>query len=416
MKIKVTRGDLKMLLIGDCLEKLKEIEDSSVDLIYLDPPFFTQKTQSLKTKDRKKEYSFNDTWDSMNEYIQYIEDRLFECRSVLKDTGSIFLHCDKSASHHLRVALDNVFGYENFQSEIIWTYKRWSNSKKGLLNNHQNIYFYSKTSKFKFNKIYTGYSVTTNVDQILQERIRDKDGKSIYKKDDNGKVVLGAPKKGVPLSDVWEIPFLNPKAKERVGYPTQKPLLLLEQIIKIATDEGDVVLDPFVGSGTTAVAAKLLNRKYIGIDKSEEAIELTKSRLDNPIKTESLLLKKGKKKYEGLSNEELNILENIDAVPVQRNNGIDGFLKKYFKGKPVSVKIQKNNEPLLEAREKLIKASKSKKCLLMILIKTNYSQTTLENIKPIEKINDATLLIINSYNLQIEEFMKLNELDLKENA
>src|SRR5699024_9228610 len=139
----------------------------------------------------------------------------------------------------------------------IWAYKRWSNSKKGLLNNHQNIYFYSKSKSFKFNTMYTDYSPTTNLDQILQARMRDEHAKSKYKTDENGQVVLGKEKKGVPLSDIWNIPYLNPKAKERTGYPTQKPILLLEQIIKIATDEGDTVLDPFCGSGTTLVAADL---------------------------------------------------------------------------------------------------------------------------------------------------------------
>ena len=138
-----------------------------MDLIYLDPPFFTQKTLKQKTRDNEKEYSFDDKWENIDEYRLYIKERLVECKRVLKKTGSIFLHCDKLASHHLRLALDDVFGVDNFQSEIIWTYKRWSNSKKGLLNNHQNIYFYSKTEHFKFNTIYTDYSETTNIDNNL---------------------------------------------------------------------------------------------------------------------------------------------------------------------------------------------------------------------------------------------------------
>ncbi len=203
---------------------------------------------------------------------------------LLKDDGSIFVHCDKSAEHIVRTVLDRVFGEKNFQSEIIWSYKRWSNSKKGLLPTHQNIYFYSKTKDFKFNTIFTSYSETTNVDQILQRRTRDKDNKSIYDRDENGEILLGDKKRGVPLSDVWDIPYLNPKAKERVGSPTQKPLLLLERIIELTTDKNDTVLDPFCGSGTTRVAAKLLERNFIGIDKSKEAIELSKNRIDNPIK------------------------------------------------------------------------------------------------------------------------------------
>ena len=107
----------------------------------------------------------------------------------------------------------------------------------------------------------------------------DSCGKSVYKKDENGNVVLGKEKKGVPLSDVWEIPYLNPKAKERTGYPTQKPVLLLNQILNIVTEEGDLVVDPFCGSGTTCVSAKSLKRQFIGVDISKDAVELANSRL-----------------------------------------------------------------------------------------------------------------------------------------
>ena len=124
---------------GDCLTELKKIDSRSIDLVYLDPPFFTQKRHSSKTRDNTVEYSFVDSWDSLGEYLLFMKERLLECHRVLKDTGSIFLHCDKSASHHLRVLLDEVFGSDNFRNEIIWTYKRWSNSKNSLQNTHQNI-------------------------------------------------------------------------------------------------------------------------------------------------------------------------------------------------------------------------------------------------------------------------------------
>ena len=262
-----------VLINADALEVMPKIRDDQVDLIYLDPPFFTQNIQKLISSKNTEEYSFSDKWKSMDEYLDYMKVRLQECKRVLKNTGSIFVHCDRNASHYLKVLMDQIFGMNNFQSEIVWAYKRWSNSKKGLLNNHQIILFYSKSSKFKFNQIYTDYSETTNVDQILQERVRDKRGKAVYKRSEYGEVILGKSKKGVPLSDIWEIPYLNPKAKERVGYPTQKPILLLERIIKLVTDEGDIVMDPFMGSGTTPVAAKRLNRRYIGIDISSQAVE-----------------------------------------------------------------------------------------------------------------------------------------------
>ena len=329
------------VLQGDCLSELKKLKSSSVDLVYLDPPFFTQKKHTLKTRDNTRTYSFDDSWDSIEAYRNYIKERLAECRRTLKSTGSIFLHCDKAASHHLRIALDEVFGASNFQSEIIWNYRRWSNSKKGLLNSHQVIFFYSKTSGFKFNQIYSAYSPTTNIDQIFQKRVRDENGKTKYKITETGNSELIDSKAGVPLSDVWEIPYLNPKAKERVGYPTQKPILLLEQIIKLASDEGDVVLDPFCGSGTTLVAAKLLSRQYIGIDVSEDAVTLTKERLANPVKSESNLLKNGKHSYKNQSDKIVSLLEEIDAEPMQRNKGIDGFLKIDGKMKPIPIRVQK---------------------------------------------------------------------------
>lgn len=182
-------------LLGDCLDRMRELDADSVDMIYLDPPFFTQKIHSMKTRDNTKEYMFEDTWDSLDEYIGYLKARLLECRRVLKTTGSIFLHCDKTASHYLRVLMDEIFGFGNFRNEIIWAFRRWSNSSRSLLSSHQTIYFYSKTNQYKFNTLFTDYSPSTNVDQILQKRERDKNGKSVYKKDLDGEVVLGDEKK-----------------------------------------------------------------------------------------------------------------------------------------------------------------------------------------------------------------------------
>ncbi|MDE7309649.1 MAG: site-specific DNA-methyltransferase [Lachnospiraceae bacterium] len=381
---------------------MKKMDDDKIDLIYLDPPFYTQDIQKLVSRESEEEYSFSDKWNCMKDYLNYMKIRLYECKRILKDTGNMFVHCDRNASHYLKVLLDEIFGIENFQSEIVWCYKRWSNSKKGLLNNHQIILFYSKSSNFKFNKIFTEYSETTNIDQILQERIRDEKGKSVYKYDENGEAVLGKSKKGVPLSDVWDIPYLNPKAKERVGYPTQKPIILLERIIKLVTDENDIVFDPFMGSGTTLVAAKMLNRRYIGIDISEKAVKLAEMRLNSLIKTDSYLLKKGKSAYRNLSENQMNILKSINATPVQRNSGIDGFLTEFIDDRPVSVKIQKDNETLDEAVSKLCKSSKTKKCIYMILIRTH-----LDFIDTYEYSNcPNNLFIIDAYDLVIKDILK----------
>lgn len=392
------------VLHGDCRELLKEIKDTSVDLVYLDPPFYTQKTHSLVTRDNSAEFTFEDRWSSLDKYLSFMRDVLIGCRSVLKDSGSIFLHCDKSASHHLRVLLDEIFGAENFQSEIIWAYKRWSNAKKGLLNSHQTIYFYSKTSAFKFNVIFTEYSPTTNVDQILQARVRNGLGKAAYRRDENGTIVLGGEKKGVPLSDVWNIPFLNPKARERVGYPTQKPIMLLERIIEISTDSGDCVLDPFCGSGTTLVAAKLLGRSYIGIDISPEAVELSRRRLQEPVKSLSQVLLDGEESFLDKTDYERAILKAIGAIPVERNSGIDGLLKFYVNNCPVAVRIQKQGESLEIAKRKLIAASKTKNCELMVLVRT---QKDIEH-SFFDDWNDDNLLVIDAYDLAISDWIHTN--------
>lgn len=396
--VKMVENDI---YLGNCVEKLKEIGDCSVDMVYMDPPFFTQKKHSLAVRGESNIYEFDDKWDSLDEYIHIIEGSLKECNRILKNTGSIFVHCDRTASHHIRLSLDKIFDSKNFRSEIIWSYKRWSNSKKGLLNSHQSIYFYSKSSNFKFNTIYKDYSSTTNIDQILQERGRDASGKSVYKKDENGNIVLGKEKKGVPLSDIWEIPYLNPKAKERYGYPTQKPIALLKQIIEISTNEEDLIIDPFCGSGTTCVAAKILNRKFIGIDISKAAVELAKIRLNEMIVSDSKLLENGGDNYSIKTDKELALLKSINAIPVQRNSGIDGFLKDYYLERPVPIKIQGDKDSLTSTIEKLEKSTEGKDYNLKIVLQT---KSDIPTDKPFELKNN--IRIIKTADLLINESQK----------
>lgn len=366
-----------MLYNDDCLYVLREFQEQSIDMIYLDPPFFTQKIQRLRDA-QGKTYEFSDIWHSKAVYLQFVRTRLLEMRRVLTNDGSIFFHCGRSASYDIKVLLDEVFGEVNFRSEIIWSYKRWSNAQRGLLPNHQTIFFYSKTKHYKFNTLFCEYSPTTNVDQILQMRER-VGGKTVYKMKSNGEIVLGKAKKGVPLSDVWEIPFLNPKAKERTGYPTQKPIELLDRIIKISTNEGDIVLDPFCGSGTTLVSAKLLNRRYIGIDINKEAIKLTQQRLEKPYKTSSHLLSVGKDCYMTKTSEELAILHQFDCDIVHRNKGIDAFLRQYYNNRPVAIKIHRETETFEEAVQLLDNAGKRKQCSYTVLI-SNQQGNTPENM------------------------------------
>lgn len=386
-----------MLIQDDCLNALRNMQSESVDMIYLDPPFFSQKKQTLRNVEGK-EYSFSDCWNSKEAYLAFMKERLIVMRSVLKKEGTIFLHCDTTASHSLKLLMDDIFGEENFQSEIIWSYKRWSNSRKGLLPGHQTIFFYSKTKGYKFHTLYHDYSATTNLDQILQERERSEQGKSQYRRDEQGNIVFGKEKQGVPMSDVWEIPFLNPKAKERVGYPTQKPIELLERILKISTDEGDLVLDPFCGSGTTLVAAELMGRRFIGIDSNPEAIALSRQRIAMPTKTESRVLQLGEKEYRAKSEKELAILKQFECNVVQRNKGIDGILKKYYLNAPVALKIQKEQETVLQAAELLKNAGSKRKCSFLILI-ANRKLTPKEEYQI-----PSNMIVLKSYQSEFEEY------------
>jgi site-specific DNA-methyltransferase (adenine-specific) len=353
---------------GDCRQILPEMAASTVRLAYLDPPFFSQRVQRLATRDRTREYAFDDLWAGQAEYGRFLAECVSEVRRVLCADGSVFLHCDRRASHLARAVLDQVFGARHFRAEIIWQYRRWSNARRALLPAHQTIYCYSKGPRYVFNPIYVEYSPATNVDQILQRRTRDAHGKAVYARDASGDVVSGAEKKGVPLGDVWDIPYLNPKAKERVGYPTQKPVLLLERILRIASDPGDWVLDPCCGSGTTLVAAALLGRHAIGIDRSKQALALARRRLAEPLKTESALLDKGREAYRQTDVTALAELGELDLVPVQRNRGIDAILRRHYRGRPVALRVQREGESLRSAAELLARAGASKRCRLMVLV------------------------------------------------
>jgi site-specific DNA-methyltransferase (adenine-specific) len=261
---------------------------------------------------------------------------------------------------------------------------------------HQTILFYSRSEAFKFNTVTTPYSESTNIDQILQKRVRDERGKTIYARDDVGEPISNGAKRGVPLGDVWEIPYLNPKAKERVGYPTQKPMLLIEKIIELTTDPNDLVIDPFCGSGTTIVAAQLLGRRAIGIDTSQDAINLTRQRLSNPIRTTSRLLERGRESYIRTDLDQLGCLQGLEYHPVQRNKGIDAILAEEWRGKPVCIRIQRSGETVQEAAAALRTAALRKGGAKLILVVTedNWGLFSTDSVSLHVTLVDATTAAI----------------------
>ncbi|MDZ4670380.1 MAG: DNA methyltransferase [Phototrophicales bacterium] len=386
---------------GDCLDILSGLPEKYVHLVYLDPPFFTQKTHQLHSRELTL-YQFDDKWENLQAYIQFLRERLVAIYRVMRDDATLFFHCDHNASHHIRLLLDDIFGADHFLSEIIWSYKRWSNGSNRLLPAHQTLLMYAKSAQYTFNRRYQPYSETTNLDQILQKRKRDANGKTVYATDADGAIILNGAKQGVPLSDVWEIPYLNPKARERTGYPTQKPLQLLERIVELSSSVGDVVLDPFCGSGTTLVASKLLDRQFIGIDISLQAVELSEQRLKNPYRSSSNLLKKGRDAYQNLPDAVTKILSNLPVQLVQRNSGIDAIYNDYHHGKPIVIRVQRQGENLTEACQKLTRAGLTKQAGLMILIATeNITQNDL-----FEPVFSPSVMIINALALTIQQLIQ----------
>ena len=323
------------LYYGDCLEVMSDWDDDVADLIYLDPPFnsnarynilFGQGNGGQRRGERRAQVmAFDDTWHwdaaaaerflqiersqvnptrgllvglrtalgdtGMLAYLTYMAGRLLELRRVLKPTGTIYLHCDPTAGHYLKILMDQIFGGENFITEIIWNYGTPSGGRaagRRPVKAHDNLLVYAfKAQEYTFNYLYTEYA-----DEYIETWFRhtDEEGRR-YRTRTRGDNVIRQyldESPGVPMSNVWSDIrqlysqrgwFPNTRARqEDLGYPTQKPLNLLERVIRMSSNEGDVVLDPFCGCGTTVAAADNLNRKWMGIDISPFAIELIRTR------------------------------------------------------------------------------------------------------------------------------------------
>lgn len=279
------------LVLGDNLEFLRTLKSETIDLIYIDPPFFSGRNYNIIWGDSNEVRTFRDIWEGgLDSYLIWLNARLWEMRRVLKKTGSIYVHCDWHASHYIKAEMDKIFGYENFRNEIIWHYEKWTANAKNLQKNHDIILFYSKSGTWTFN---IQRSVTENLAKKHEQGYLigggyGSRGLVVYNKD-NSKVkeliasgkyqVVYADTGGKPLSDVWRIPFINPVAIERIGYPTQKPEALLERIINASSNKGDIVADFFVGGGTTAAVAMKLKRRFIACDSSRVAVSVTLDRL-----------------------------------------------------------------------------------------------------------------------------------------
>ena len=304
------------LYYGDNLDILRNhIPDESVDLIYIDPPFNSNQAYNVifsetdGSSSQAQIQAFEDTWHwvesteqayhelvvtaphllvetiksfrgfltetNLMAYLVMMGLRLVELHRVLKPTGSFYLHCDPTASHYLKIILDQIFGVENFRNEMVWSYRRWPAKQKNFQKMHDIILFYSKEKQENtFNVIYETLSAGT------LKRWKGKKSKVSFEGERRLVTQMtNVESQGRPADDVWSIPVINSQAKERLGYPTQKPEALLERIIEASSNEGDVVLDAFCGCGTAVAVAQRLNRRWIGVDITHLAVALLKYRL-----------------------------------------------------------------------------------------------------------------------------------------
>ncbi|HLT36923.1 MAG TPA: site-specific DNA-methyltransferase, partial [Enhygromyxa sp.] len=275
------------LYCGDNLEVLGHLLGrlrGAIDLVYLDPPFCSGADYPRTIRPRTNEPSragfeqvqYSDSWTDAD-YLQFMYERLSLCRQLLSERGALFLHCDWHQSHRLRCLLDELFGPENFQNEIIWHYyNKFQGNVGRFAANHDTILFYAKSANFRFTKIRERRDKP--VRQI--KRVWSADKRSIVNaKDADGKVsYVTATHK--TIDDVWRLSMLQPAdRREAVGYPTQKPEALLERILVAASEPGALVLDPFMGSGTSAAVALKLGRRFIGVDRSRSAVHVTLRRM-----------------------------------------------------------------------------------------------------------------------------------------
>ena len=318
-----------LLFVGDCIDGLSSLPDGIGDLFYVDPPFFSNRNYFANAGKASQRKIFTDRWQGgLNEYCTWMESLLRECRRVIKNTGSIYLHCDHHASHYVKVLLDKIFGYANFRNEIIWkrqnAHNDWSQGARHFGRIHDVIFLYTASEKYVWNPVFAPYD-TDYVERAYRFKeegtgrryaLGDLSGPGGASKGNPRYAFLGVTRnwrysearmqklleagmivqttsgsvplrkryldemRGTQVQDIWDdIKPVNSGA-EKVGYPTQKPRKLLERIISASSNEGDLLIDPLFGSGSSLLTASKLGRRWIGIDSSAYACSLTRKQLE----------------------------------------------------------------------------------------------------------------------------------------
>ena len=277
-----------LLVSGDnarALTALGESHQGKASLVYLDPPFFTgrQHLRVVRGRDhlgrpwRESSPAFDDRWASLPEYLDALWPRLVAARKLLSEDGCLVLHVDPKTSHYAKILLDEIFGIRSFASEIVWRYRRWPARTANFQRVHDVLLRYVKNPDIKprFQQLYEPLAASTRATwgDKKQRAVFDTDGRRRC----SSRTQQGSP--GAPLGDVWDIGIVAPVARERTGYPTQKPEALLERLVLSCTEPGDLVVDGYAGSGTTLAVCARHQRRAIGIDHSEQALQVIRERL-----------------------------------------------------------------------------------------------------------------------------------------
>lgn len=404
--------NVNRLILGDNLEIMKSMDSESIDLIYLDPPFFSNRNYEIIWGDEGEVRSFKDRWSGgMDHYIGWLKERVEKMHRLLKPTGSIFLHCDWHANAYIRVEiLDKIFGYGNYRGEIIWQRANAHNDAKNKLAVlSDSIFWFSKSNSFIYNPIYIKHNENYVKDFYRND---DGDGRGLYrldnmsapagggmsainpitgkpngwyiykgflppekgwrysfetmeKLDKEGRINFPRNKKGELdyskrlslkrylnemqgqlVGNIWnDISQIQSQSKELIGYPTQKPEELIERIILMSSNDGDIVMDPFIGGGTTCAVASKLNRKWIGIDQSVQAIKVSEYRLnaEQSLFSDPFIVQLHKYDYDTLRYKdafqfESWIVTQFGGQPNVKQRGDLGMDGKAADGAPIQVK------------------------------------------------------------------------------
>ncbi len=278
-------GGLGELIHGDnlvALRALTKTHEGRVTLAYLDPPFFTGRAFAhVERGTRLKTAAFDDHWADRAAYLEALAPRIEHLRTLLSPHGSIVIHVDPKTSHYVKVLCDEIFGEDSFASEIVWRYRRWPTKTPNFQRVHDVLLRYRKDVSVepRWNAMYEPLAPSTlktwgTAKQRAVFKANDSGGVKRARSSSTSEETLGA-----PMGDVWEIGVIAPVARERTGYPSQKPEALLERLLGALTSPGDLVVDPYAGSGTTLAVAARMGRRFIGVDASEVAVETIQTRM-----------------------------------------------------------------------------------------------------------------------------------------